>query len=112
MEYKNHTLVELLVKNNLISEESVDLGIKKAEEVKLPLIPYLIKYCDVSAKDVAMLTSTEFGLPMLDIGKTVLDPTIINLVNSEMIRLHHVLPIFRRYTRLFIATADPANTSI
>lgn len=61
------------------------------------------------AKDVALLVSTEFGLPFLDLSAMDPEHFAVDLVTPELVEKHRVLPIFKRGNRLHIAQADPSD---
>jgi type IV pilus assembly protein PilB len=72
-------------------------------------VTYLVNNKQVDSRTVAMLASTEFGVPLLDLNAIDLSVIPIKLVSEKLIRQHHALPLFKRGNRLFIATADPTN---
>ena len=63
------------------------------------------------SKDVALLVSDEFGLPYLDLAAMDPEHFAIDLVSSELLEKHKVLPIFKRGNRLHLAQADPSDMS-
>jgi len=52
----------------------------------------------------------EFGMPLLDIGAFDLENAPMDLVDAKILEKHQVLPLYKRGTRLFVATGDPANS--
>ena len=63
----------------------------------------------LSAKVVANAVAEEFGDPILDLSAFQRDSLIRDLVDPKLITKHHVLPLFRRGSRLYVAVADPTN---
>ncbi len=61
------------------------------------------------SKDVALLVSDEFGLPYLDLSAMDAEHFITDVVSSELLEKHKILPIFKRGNRLHIAQADPSD---
>ena len=61
------------------------------------------------SKDVALLVSNEFGLPLLDLSAIAPEHFSVDLISSELLEKHKILPIFKRGNRLFIAQADPSD---
>jgi len=61
------------------------------------------------AKAVAQLASDEFGLPFLDLSAMDAEHFPQDLVNTELLEKHKVLPLFKRGNRLHIAQADPSD---
>ncbi len=64
----------------------------------------------VDASRLIRAASEEFGIPLLDIGAFDLENAPMSLVDSKIIDKHNVLPLYRRGTKLFVATSDPANS--
>ncbi|MDZ7842950.1 MAG: type IV-A pilus assembly ATPase PilB [Gammaproteobacteria bacterium] len=54
--------------------------------------------------------SEEFGIPLLDIGAFELENAPMDLIDSKILEKHRVLPLYKRGTKLFVATSDPANS--
>lgn len=51
----------------------------------------------------------EFGVPLLDIRAFELDTVPLDLIDAKILEKHQVLPLFKRGTKLFVGTSDPAN---
>jgi len=64
----------------------------------------------VESPRLARAASEEFGIPLLDISAFDLDNAPLDLVNGKILEKHMVLPLFKRGTKLFVATSDPANS--
>lgn len=64
-----------------------------------------------SPSDIASLVSHEFGLPILDISSFEPDHLATDIVSSELIEKHKILPLFKRGNRLHVAQADPSDIS-
>src|SRR5690554_8134455 len=62
----------------------------------------------VKARTLALMASEEFGIPILDLAAFDLDLVLQDVVSSELIEKHRVLPLFKRGNRLYIAQSDPS----
>src|SRR5699024_3786444 len=51
----------------------------------------------------------EFGIPLFDLDAMDMGQAPIKDVSQKLISRHHVLPLFKRGKRLFIALSDPTN---
>lgn len=98
-----------LVMQSLLSEEDALAAIESAKKEKLPFVQYISAKGLVKATDIAMLASTEFGTPLLDISIIEIDREVTALIKENLISKHHALPIYKRGNRLFVAVADPTN---
>ena len=82
----------------------------KASAAKQPLPQYFAEKKLVSSAQLAAANALEFGMPLLDVA--VFDPaqSAMSLVSEELLRKHHVLPLFKRGGKLFIGTSDPTHS--
>ena len=102
-------LAKCLVQEGLFSETETRTHIDEAQKKNTPLISYLVNNKLTSSRTIATFASIEFGVPFLDLDALDRDNLPINLVSEKLIRKHHVLPLFKRGSRLFVAVSDPTN---
>ena len=102
-------LTKCLVQEGLLSEDDAQRHIKQAQFKKIPLINYLVANNLVDSKQIATFASIEFGIPFLDLDAIDLKTIPLNTINERLIRQHHVLPLFKRGNKLFVALSDPTN---
>lgn len=92
-----------------LTESEIQIHIKEAKQNKIPLITQLVGSKLVNSKAVAAKASIEFGLPFFDLDAIDCRGLPVTLVSEQLIRKHHVLPLFVRGKTLFIAMSDPTN---
>ncbi len=102
-------LARQLVMQNFLSEDEVRDAIKKAKKDKIPIVHYLAKKKLVKAIDIAVIASSEFGTPLLDINAIEIEKETVLATKEALITKHYALPIFKRGHKLFVAIADPTN---
>ncbi len=102
-------LAKRLVNDQLLSEADAAEAITTANQQKIPLVTFLVQNDLVKARDIALAASDEFGSPVVDLDAIDPDSMPGDLVNENLIRKHHALPLYKRGTRLFIAVSDPTN---
>ena len=105
-------LTKFFVKKNLLSETDAQSYLANAKKQKISLIRYLILNKIIDSKAIASATSTEYGLPFLDLDVIDIRSLPINIVSENLIRQHHLLPLLKRGNRLFVAASDPTNSSL
>jgi type IV pilus assembly protein PilB len=101
-------LARRLVQDNLISEEQALDSLKKAKKSHTPFVFELIDQ-GIDATIIASAASNEFGSPIIDLNTAISDQLPKNLVDTKLIQKHHVLPLYKRGNRLFLAVSDPTN---
>ncbi len=102
-------LARYLVNSRLLDEDTVIKAQEEAEDKRIPLITHLVEQGLLEADKLAGSASQEFGLPLLDLDAVDRDHLPLDLVDPGLIQKHHLLPLFKRGTRLFLAASDPTN---
>ena len=100
-----------LVAEQLISSAGIAEVGEQARAQGLTLIQELLSGEHVDSASLAAIISEEYGVPLFDLRPMVGEHIPEDLVPQSLIRKHQALPIFRRGNRLFVAIADPTNTS-
>ena len=102
-------LAARLVADGLLEENKAVNAVEEAKRKKLPLVTHLVEKKLVSSGDIANAASQEFGVPLFDLSAMDMELVATKLVDEKLVRQHHVLPLFKRGNRLFIAVSDPTN---
>ena len=98
-----------LVRDNLLSTGDAERIQSEASAQKVPFVTQLVESKKLDSTTVAKVASDEFGVPLFDVSALDLEAAPIKLVSEKIITRHHVLPLYKRGTRLFVAIADPTN---
>ena len=98
-----------LVVQGVVPESEARKALETAARQKISIATLLVEQGLATTTQVALATSEEFGVPLLD--ARAVDPAQLPLrvVNEELIHHHKVLPLFRRGNRLFVGVSDPTN---
>ena len=102
-------LARQLVGKGLLSEAVARRAETNAERENISLIRYLVENQMVSAKDIAQSCALDFGLPLIDLDTVDLNAVASDKAYRSIIEKHHVLPLFKRGSRLFVALSDPTH---
>lgn len=102
-------LARRLVADNLLEQEVARKATLQATKEKVPFVQFLVSSAILDAKTIARVASEEFGVPLFDLEALSKESMPDKLVDEKLIRKHHVLPIMKRGTRLFLAVADPTD---
>lgn len=76
---------------------------------KISFVAQLVDSKTLDAYSIAETGANEFGVPLFDITTIDMDALAVKAVEEKLIRKHHVLPLFKRGNRLYVAVADPTN---
>ncbi|RUR16426.1 type IV-A pilus assembly ATPase PilB [Legionella sp. km535] len=102
---------QLLVLEKLLEKSKAIEYYKSAASEKISLIQYLVKNNILTAEQIALTAAQNFGVPMIDLNCIDLDAIPANLVNEKLIRRHSMIPLFTRGSNLYLATDDPSKQS-
>ena len=104
-------LTERLVVDQLISPAGASEIAEVARSLSKTLIQELLDGNHIDSGALAVIVSEEYGAPLFNLTPMVHEHLPLDLVPQSLIRKHKALPLYRRGNRLFVAIADPTNTS-
>jgi type IV pilus assembly protein PilB len=99
-----------LVQDGALEEAAARDAMAKAAAARQPLPQYFADKKLVTPAQLAAANALEFGMPLMDVGVFDANQSAISLVSEELLRKHHVLPLFKRGGKLFIGTSDPTHS--
>ncbi len=106
---KLNGLARCLVEAGFISEQDAADHQEKAGRQQMPFATYLVLNKIVDSLSLAKTASVQFGVPLFDLSTMDMELAPVKLVNEKLIQKHHILPLYRRGNRLFVAISDPTN---
>ncbi|HEX7045633.1 MAG TPA: type IV-A pilus assembly ATPase PilB [Burkholderiales bacterium] len=98
-----------LVRDNLLTPADAERIQSEALSNKVPFVAQLVESKKLEASVVARVASEEFGMPLFDVNALDLESAPVKLVDEKILRRHHVLPLYKRGSRLYVGIADPTN---
>ena len=102
-------LGELLVRNQMISDDQLVKAISEQKKEGIRLGAALIKLGYVQEHDLATFLSKHYGVPSIDLKEFEIDPAVIKLVPAEVAQKYQLIPINRAGATLIVAMSDPSN---
>ena len=98
---------QTLVKSGLLTAQQAVTHLADASGKNRLLVSHLVSAKILDPRVLASTVSREFGLPLLDLAAVIPDEASMKIVSENLMLKHHVLPLYRRGDRLFLAVADP-----
>ncbi|MFN3919624.1 MAG: type IV-A pilus assembly ATPase PilB [Methylohalobius sp.] len=98
-----------LVDAGLLSEQEALRYQEQAYQQKTPLVTFLVANKILNSLTIAAAASRQFGVPLFDLDAMDMGVVPIKLVSDKLIQKHHILPLYQRGNRLFLAVSDPTN---
>ncbi|WP_183420971.1 type IV-A pilus assembly ATPase PilB [Luteibacter sp. Sphag1AF] len=99
-----------LVSEGVLPEVDVRKAVLDSTEKRTSLSAWLVDQGLVDSARLSQVASTEFGMPLMDIGSMAPASMPLELVTEALITKHQALPLFKRGKRLFVGIADPMQS--
>ncbi|MFO7982948.1 MAG: type IV-A pilus assembly ATPase PilB [Desulfuromonadales bacterium] len=102
-------LGELLVRNNLITEDQLKKALEEQKSSGNRLGSSLVKLEFLSEEELSAFLSRQYGVPSINLGEFEIDPNVIKIVPAEVAQKYQIIPINRAGSTLIVAMSDPSN---
>jgi type IV pilus assembly protein PilB len=102
-------IAKRLVADGVLAENDARKAADDAARQKIPIGAWLTENALASSRQVAVASSAEFGMPLIDIEALDMNQLPMKFVREDLITKHKALPLFKRGNRLFVGVADPTN---
>jgi len=105
-------LEEKLLRDNWVTLEQLALATQEAERLNKSIWVALAKLGILTQEDIAIFFAQESGIPYVRISDYQIRKEVINLVDEDFCRQNLVLPLFKIKDILFVACANPLDTTV
>lgn len=102
-------LARRLVAENLIDEAKIQQVILEATQHNTTLAHYLARNRIIDQSTLAITTSDEFHLPLIEIESYDLNCCPVNVIDADLVKKHRILPLSTRDKHLFLALSYPGD---
>jgi type IV pilus assembly protein PilB len=102
-------LGEILVKENLITQEQLKQALEQQKQHGGRLGTALVKMGLVTDDEVTAVLSRQYGVPSINLKYYEVDPAVIKLIPQETALRYQIVPLSRVGSTLTIAMTDPTN---
>ena len=102
-------LTEILLKNNIITEDKLKTAINRQKEKGGRLSDILIELKFITESELVSSLSQGLGFPIIDLLSLEIDPEIINIIPYQTAQQYQIIPLSKREKFLTIAMADPLD---
>lgn len=102
-------LAKRLVNDQLLSLEDTQSYLQASRRNGINLVQHLVKESVITADVLASIASEEFGTPFYDLDIHNQASLPRDVVDDKLVLKHHILPLYKRGTRLFVGVTDPTN---
>ncbi len=102
-------LSDLLIKNNLITEEQLKTAIDTQRQKGGQLSSIFVELGFITEKDLVRILSQEFKMPPINLSRINIDPKVVQIIPVQIARFYQTLPISLLKNQLTLVLADPLN---
>ncbi|MFO7578377.1 MAG: ATPase, T2SS/T4P/T4SS family, partial [Pelovirga sp.] len=102
-------LGELLVRNQLISDDQLAKATAEQKKAGIRLGAALVQLGYVQEHDLATFLSKHYGVPSIDLSQFDADPAVVKLIPAEVAQKYQLIAINRAGSTLIVVMADPSN---
>ncbi|MFQ5901915.1 MAG: type IV-A pilus assembly ATPase PilB [Thermodesulfobacteriota bacterium] len=102
-------LGDLLLKNNLITQEQLKKALEEQNKEGGKLGSNLIKLGFIEEKDLINFLSKQYGVPAVELTGMEIEPELSRLIPEDVAHKYLLIPLKRNGSTLSVAMADPSN---
>ncbi|PLX94106.1 MAG: type II secretion system protein GspE, partial [Desulfuromonas sp.] len=102
-------LGELLVRNNLLTQEQVNKAVSEQKMNKERFVATLIRLKYINEDDLSAFLSRQYGAPAINLAEFEVDTDVVKLISGDVVQKYHLVPINRAGSTLIVAMSDPSN---
>ena len=102
-------LTDILIKNNLITQEHLDVALQIQEKKGGKLSDIIIDMKFIKEEDLISALSQGLGFPLIDLKRFRIDPELAKVIPLEIARRYQIIAISKMGDTITLAMADPLN---
>ena len=102
-------LGELLVRGGVVTREQLNEALKKEQDNGSNVIQELVRLGFTTEDHLTQFLATQFGIERVSLESAEITQAVFDLVPTELIQKHQIVPLKLLGSTLTVATADPTN---
>ena len=102
-------LGELLVRGGVVTREQLNQALQKEQDNGSNVIQELVRLGFTTEDNLTQFLATQFGIEKVPLESVDITQAIFDLVPTDLIQKHQVIPLKLMGSTLTVATADPTN---
>ena len=100
-------VLQLLQEQGYVSSEQIDTVLGSIKQEGETTLDILIQTGAVTEDDVLAMIAAQFGMEYVHVNADAIDPSVKDLIPSEVARKYGVVPVFRSENSVTVALSDP-----
>lgn len=107
MSKKKKRLGDLLIENNIITEEQLKFFLELQKTTGRKLGEILVSQNIITEKQMTKLLQLQLGIDFIDLNNTDISPDLVKIIPIELAKRYNIVPINMEKNRLTLAMEDP-----
>ena len=106
------SLIELLLKNRIITPEELQMATEEQESNGGRLESILVRFGYLEEEDLVSFLCNFYKIPFFKLSQLGIKPEVIKLIPSDYVRKHLIVPVHHYRSRLTLAMVDPGDRDV
>ena len=102
-------MAQFLVQKGYLNPEQLQEAQKVQQQTRKPFDEVLVNLGMVGEREVLQAKAQEMGMPFVDLDRTQIESSAINVVPERIVTRHNVIPVKKQDNQLWVAMAKPAD---
>ena len=102
-------MAQFLVQKGFLKPEQLQEAQKVQQQTRQPFDKVLVELGMVGEREVLQAKAQEMGIPFVDLDRTPIESSAINVVPERLVKMHNAIPVKKQDTQLWVAMSNPQN---
>jgi type IV pilus assembly protein PilB len=102
-------LGDILLENRLLSKSQLEEALTEQKNTREKLGQVLVRRGFITEQQLLEVLEFSLGIPQVQLNQVKIDPAVVRLLPTTLIRKHYILPISVNQQRLTLGMVDPLN---
>jgi len=102
-------MAQFLIQKGFLKPEQLQEAQKVQQQTRQPFDKVLIELGMVGEREVLQAKAQEMGMPFVDLDRTPIESSAINVVPERLVKMHNAIPVKKQDTQLWVAMSNPQN---
>ena len=109
MAIQRKLLGDILLENGLLTKPQLEQALAEQKNTREKLGQILVRRGSITEQQLLEVLEFSLGIPQVQLNQVKIDPAVVRLLPTTLIRKHYILPISVNQQRLTLGMVDPLN---
>ncbi len=110
--YEQKKLGEILLEEGMITEEQLETAVAEQQKTSESLGFVLVKLGYITEDVLYHFLAMQVGTRFVDVGIIHIEEEVVNLINADIAKKYHVIPIEKKPDKIIFATSNPLDPAL